>query len=1732
MSAQSNSTTNTAASSNLELVHKGPYFTSYHFKPSGDTTRYLLKTISKENIEQKFRIQLNTEFEILQHLKSVSAVRRVLEKTEHQGSIALLLEYIDGKALQKAFQRPMQVSDFLKIAPAIAAVVGQIHQHKVIHKDIQPANILIENQTGAVKLIDFGISSRLSSENNTMRSLQLLEGHLDYISPEQTGRMNRLVDYRADLYSLGVVFYEMLTGRLPFVSDDPLVLIHSHIAIAPDMEGVPEHLDRIVAKLLAKNADDRYQSALGLQYDLEQCAGQLTKFGQLIAFSLGEKDYSHDFRLPQKLYGRSQETAALIGHFENVSKGSSHLLLIAGYSGIGKSALVHEVHKPITEKRGFFISGKYDQYQRNIPYFAFLKAFESLVQHLLTESETQRNSWKEKLLAALGANGQIVIDSIPNVEYLIGPQTPVAALLPTETQNRFFSTFLNFMEVFAQKEHPLVLFLDDLQWADAASLHLLRNLLLEKSIQHLLLIGAYRDNEVDATSPLMMTIAGLQEETSDISTIQLQALPPAEVRQLTADALRTTEEEVTDLSSLVFEKTAGNPFFLTQFLTKLYEDQLLRFDFNSFRWQWDTSAIRNRNISDNVVDLMTQKILRLPAETSNLLRIAACVGASFDLQTLAAAASQTELETANNLWPGIKEGLTPPLDDHYLAFQSEQAAADLTSLGLADLNPRYRFLHDRIQQAAYALIPVEERPKMHLHIGRLLMRDLSPEALDDRLFDIINHLNLGKHLISDPAEQEQCAKLNLTAGKKAKASTAHTSAADYLRCGTELLNAEAWNNDQYSLAYGLHYELAEALYLSGQHEEAERVLETILKNTTSRSDLAQVYLLKGVLYTNIGKLMDAFVACKEGLRLYETGVPEAVTPAMIGQGLGEIEVLKNGRAIGELIDTPTMTDPDKYMRKLLLTVIATPAYFLYNDTIWVWTVIQLVKTSMQDGNSDISDLSYSAFGVLLGPGLGDYLAGYEYGSLAVQLNKKFNKTENRAKVNLLFGSMISHWRVHVKQSLPLGLEGFQTGQETGDLIYAGYNAYAISWARFSIGRPLPEVVNECQKFRSFFSRTKDLLGQGIIVLQRMAEALQGLTTSPTSLENEGQDEQALIASILDYPLKLPIHVYYLAKMRLFYLFGEYEKILELVAPTQAVMYASTGYPYYSDLNFLQTLTLLALARDADPATKEAHLALVEKNLIQLKIWADNAPDNYQHKYFLIEAERLALTEDKRAASDAYDAAIELAHEHRFLHDEALINELAGRFYMGLGKSKLARPYLQDAYQLYLKWGAQAKADQLKELFAEQILTVSNTRGSNSGFHTKNSSGGSSEALDLYSIMKAYTAISGEVAVDKLLQRMITVILENSGAQRVVFLRPERSGQILVVAEGTSTQQNLFLWSEVLPMNSANHLLCVPIVEYTALTKTEVVVPNAMQDDRFSHTEYIKNNQPKSLLSLPILHQGVVMGIVYLENNLIYGAFTADRIKVLQLLTVQMAVSMENALLYRNMERKVQERTQIIHQQKEEIEIEKQKSEKLLFNILPVSIAGELRENGFATPKSFDSVTVLFTDFLGFTQVAERISPQELIETLNECFSAFDEIAMRHHLESIKTIGDAYMCAGGVPVGNTTHAFDAVRAALEIQAFIKGWNQRRCAEGKPDIQLRIGIHTGPVIAGVVGIRKFVYDIWGDAVNVASRMESSGEAGKINISGGTYEIVKNTFTCVHRGKIEAKNKGMIDMYFVEG
>jgi serine/threonine protein kinase len=782
------------------------------------------------------------EYEITSSL-NLPGVVKAYSQQDYQRTLAILLEDFGGESIERWMRQrkeefcPMPLANFFRLAIEITEILGRIHHANIIHKDINPSNIVFNPDTGVVKIIDFGIATRFNRTNPSFKSPHVLEGTLAYLSPEQTGRMNRWLDRRTDFYSLGVTFYQLLTGQLPFPTTDILELVHCHIAKTPVPPhelnaAIPKAVSDIIMKLMAKNAEDRYQSAWGIKADLERCAQQLEQSGQIDRIQLGLQDFSGQFHIPQKLYGREAQIGALLAAFDRVAvRGNEdnaqfkvEMMLVSGYSGVGKTALVQELYKPITAKHGYFIWGKFDQFERNIPYSAIVDALQKLVQQLLGEPDEQVQQWRSHLLAALGSNGQIIIDAIPEVELIIGKQPPVPSVGATEAQNRFNLTFQKFVRVFCDKEHPLVIFLDDLQWIDSATLKLIELILLDEQTQFLFLIGAYRDNEVHPTHPLVLTLLELRKQGAVLQEITLAPLALESLNQLIAETLDRNPDTVRDLDQLVLRKTEGNPFFVGEFLRMLYSENLLTFNAEHLSWQWNIAQIQARNITDNVVELLLLQLKKLPEETRQILRLAACVGSQFDLETLAIVCEKTPKAIFQNLLAAIHAGLIQPLSE---------LDEDL-------LVQEYKFLHDRVQQAAYALIDESHKQVVHLQIGRNLLNKTSPEQRSERLFEIVDHLNYGIELVAEQIERNEIARLNLIAGQKAKTATAYEAALKYLKTGLKFLNTESWLSE-YDLTLSLYSAAAEAAYLHGRFDEMEQFVEVVLIRAKTAIDKVQVY---------------------------------------------------------------------------------------------------------------------------------------------------------------------------------------------------------------------------------------------------------------------------------------------------------------------------------------------------------------------------------------------------------------------------------------------------------------------------------------------------------------------------------------------------------------------------------------------------------------------------------------------------------------------------------------------------------------------------------------------------------------------------------------------------------------------------------------------------------------------------------------------------------------------------
>ncbi len=1499
-----------------EEIQSGVHTVVYRGYRETERKPVILKILKPQFPTLEEIARFRQEYEISRNMEIEGIVRAYSLEDCHNG-LSLILEDFGGESVSQFIgtQKKFKLREFLGIGIQLAATLEELHKNQIIHKDIKPQNIILNAETGIVKLTDFSIASRLSSENQTPSHPNFIEGTLAYMSPEQTGRMNRAIDCRTDYYSLGVTFYEMLAGQLPFQSEDPMELVHCHIAKQPVPlhelnPEIPPAISDIVRKLMAKNAEDRYQSAGGLKYDLGYCLAQLEAAGQIPPFKVGARDLSGQLLIPQKLYGREKEVAQLLSAFERVSLGTSEMTLVAGYSGIGKSSLVREIHKPIVRQRGYFVSGKFDQFKRNIPYAGLIQAFQELLRQLLTESPAKIAGWKEKLLEALGTNARAIADVIPEVELIVGAQPPVPPLTPAEAQNRFNRLFQKFSQVFAKKEHPLALFLDDLQWADSASLKLIEQLVTAPESQYLLLIGAYRDNEVSPAHPLLSTLESVQQAGATVSNITLQPLSLADVGHLIADTLGETTR-VQHLSELLFNKTAGNPFFLTQMLLSLHREKLLSYDASAGKWQWDIRHIQAVGITDKtVVELVAGNIEKLPESAQSVLKLAACIGSQFSLDVLAIVSEKPPAATAADLWPALQAGLILPLSNAYkipLVFASD-APADLK---FDELKVSYRFLHDRVQQAAYSLIPDDSKKETHLKIGQLLLKKTPPEEREAHIFDIVNQLNVGSELIADRAEgrsqsgdtgdshTEQVfplllASLNLTAGKKAKASAAYEPAVRYLNEGINLLGESSWLQS-YDLTFALYVEASEAEYLTANFDRSAQLSSLALEKAKTAQEKAKLYEVQIQFYFAKNQLKSAI---DTGLRALEAlGVSLEETPP------GQL-------AIEELIDLPVMTDPHKLAAMRVLNTLISPA-FVAAPTLLPAIIFTMVHLSLQYGNSPPAAVGYTFYGVILNGFMGDTDSAYRFGMLAVRLVDKLNAREVKARVYSPFNIFIRHWKEHAKQTIAPLLEGGQSGLETGDIEFASYCFKDRATHLLLMGERLETVEQQISQALDVLLKFKQEFSvYNAQIWKQLVHNLMGCggAGSPTRLIGSSFDEAEILPRLIETHNGTSLFALYLAKGILCYLFKDCSRAIEYSQRAAEYANSAMGFITVAIHNFYYSLQLLALYPSAEPGDRQQYLQQVELNQEKMRLWASHAPCNFQHKCDLVSAVRSGVLGRIQEAMEYYDRAIQGAQEQGYIQEEALACELAAEFYLSRGFEKIARAYLTDAYYGYIHWGAVAKVRDLEKRYPQFLshITAKEPESIQVTRTTKATTTGNLLAmLDLSAVLKASQAISREIVLDSLLDKLMRIVIESACAQKgLLFLHSQaqpgkEEGQLILAAEASLERDEVIVLPFV-PV-SVRPDLPVSVINYVGSTGETVVLNDAANQELFAGDPYILRHKPKSVLGLPVTYQGKLLAILYLENRLTAGAFTRDRLEVLSLLSTQAAISLENAGLYQQLQ---------------------------------------------------------------------------------------------------------------------------------------------------------------------------------------------------------------------------------------
>ena len=1229
-----------------------------------DERPIILKILKEDYPTAPELTRYKQEYEITRSL-NLDGVVKVYDLQRYQNSLVMFLEDFGGESLKIWIaEHKLTLEEFLILAIEITENLGAIHAANIIHKDINPSNIVYNPETGKLKIIDFGIATVLPRENPTILNLDRLEGTLAYISPEQTGRMNRVIDYRTDFYSVGVTFYEMLVGRLPFETTDPMELVHCHIAKQPvpaylvgeqglrpeeekgTINDIPKAVSDIVMKLMAKTAEDRYQSVWGLKADLEACLYQLQNNGQIVEFPIGQRDISSRFEISQKLYGREEEVAQLLATFEQVSQGSTEMILVAGYSGIGKSALVNEVHKPIARQGGHFISGKFEQFKQDIPYAALIQAFQELMRQLLTESEAQIHIWREKLLEAVSSNGQAIVDVIPEVELIIGKQTPVPQLGPTESQNRFNILFQNFISVFTTPEHPLVLFLDDLQWADAASLKLLELLMIDEERQYLLTFGAYRDNEVSPTHPLMQTVEKIQKLGTKIKTITLRALDEGNINQLIADTLHCPTEASLPLAELVLNKTEGNPFFLTQLLLTLYQKNLLLFNSNTGCWQWEIEQIQAAGITDNVVELTIAKIEQLDESTQNILKLAACIGNRFDLSVLSVVNAKSQSATARELWPALQQGLILPLSDRYkipLLWNQEEMLIDEEEI----FSIPYIFLHDRVQQAAYALIPEMRKKEVHLEVGQLLLKNTPQEQLEENIFDIVNQLNFGSELFSRQLERDNLAQLNLIAGNKAKNATAYEPALKYLEMGLELLSSDSWQY-QYELTLELYLETVAVQYINTQFDRAEALASVVLEQAKELLDRVKVYELKIQSYIAKFQFHLAINVALETLKKLRVELPQKPSQYRIKEEHKSLKSLLKDKPIENLFELPDMIDPYKLAAIRILLAVTAPA-IITNPTLYFLITLRAVNLCINYGNPPQAAGVYIFYGKLLCGIMKDIDSGYRFGQLSLRLLEKFNIKEFKSLVLHYSAGFIRPWKepIHNSNILEVLQAALNVGLDTGDIEHTSYNASAYCLFSLFLGLPLEEIYQKYEKYINLTIKIKQ--SYTINYMKNCSKIAISLLNGYQNnyclvVGDSPEEEEQILDRWTQERAEWLLFSAYLAKTISYYFFKHYDRAVSSGMKADKNAYSSAAYLITVQHNFYYSLALLGNCNPSEINTYKNALKQVSSNQKTMKMWASHCPENFQHKYDLVAAERARVLGRNGQAAELYDKAIQGAQK--------------------------------------------------------------------------------------------------------------------------------------------------------------------------------------------------------------------------------------------------------------------------------------------------------------------------------------------------------------------------------------------------------------------------------------------------------------------------------------------------------
>ncbi|MFC4261149.1 diguanylate cyclase [Marinobacter lacisalsi] len=1490
---------------------------AYGARRLADGASVTIETLNADYPDCRQVAALQHEVSITARLEAVDGVRRIHQVIPHgSGNLALVTDHYDGSLaslLNRTRNRRLPVSRVLEIALSLVQTLSDIHARGIVHKAVTPGNVLVDRDRNLLALAGFSIASELGQEKQATELSNHMEGTPAYISPEQTGRMNRSLDYRSDYYSLGVVLFELLTGRPPFVADNTLEWVHHHISRLPPaphtvLPAIPEAVSAIILKLLSKSPEQRYQSGEGLLHDLDRCQRAVNQDQPLAPFPLGEKDQLQTFLIPQALYGRDQELQELLELFEEAVAGHTRFCLVHGYSGVGKSALVNEIDRYQVRERGFLVQSKFDQFQHSEAYSTLAITFRALVQQVLLEPESGLAQWRVRLSDALGPNGALVVDLVPELALIIGEQPAMAELPPAESRNRLQLVLTAFLRAFAGKGHPVVLFLDDLQWCDTPTLDLLRRIVTSREQSHLLLIGAYRSNEVSPAHPLSLLLDDLSNHRR-LHEIPVKPLDQHAVNQLVAGALRCEPDTSRELSDMLFHRARGNPFFTNELLRHLHAQGAISSDPATGQWRCQLAPTTWDSVSQDVVRFMLENLRQLPAQTQKVLQLAACIGNTFSLHTLATIYQHSTAETAQALLPALRQYIILPLhSDYRLVNQPVERLS---------LNPGYRFQHDRVQQAAYNLIDADERPYVHLQVGRLILQDSGQGADSDHLVDIVNHLNQGRSLMASDRERLQLAEFNLRAGTRARQASAYESASGYLQVAKELLPEDAWSAMP-SLMRTLAAEMQQCLYLTGATREADAWLEVMLDHAESDLHRADILATRTRQNATLGRMSESIHAAIEGLALLGVDFTEHPTLDDIALERQRVEEYLAGRDIADLVDASIIEDPATLTAmRLLMEIFA--AAFLSGSNLFSYLVLKAVNLALQRGNCPESAFAYAAYGMLLCGELDEPATGYQYGKAGLAINERLDDISLRARVIYVYAMFIHHWSNHWSTLTPWFRKGIEAGYQSGDLLYLAYSAQdCVIWdpgMDLETARRLHEenleIVRECAY--------QDSLDSGTLFLQMQRNFL-GDTQAPNSLSSDDFDARHCLEAMNERQFMTGIANHHIYSAEINLLYGHHEQALGFVRKQDTLTRSAMSLPQLVRFYIVANLTLTSVYPDMDEAEQRTTRKRLEHDLARMTRWADNCEANFRHLQWLMTAELARLDGAPVAALEFYDAAIDGARANGFLRDEAMAFERTARYLLALGRGRSAEGYLRGAHGVYNRWGARRKVEQLEQEFPV-LREWSQAQARDSGTALSN--------LDLASVMKASREISGEIVLDQLLQKTLAILLENAGGQwgcMIVRDGGEYGVEAAIFPEQRRPQDDIPGHSTLTDNRGNAIALPMSIISEVFHRGDAIVLHDAATEGPFLNDPYTVTLQPRSVLCVPILRERFEAA-VYMENNLTDGVFTEARLELIRLLAAQASVAIENARLYtqvqdysHTLEQKVAERTAELEILNEELQL--------------------------------------------------------------------------------------------------------------------------------------------------------------------------------------------------------------------